>query len=103
MPEPYNPPLLSCEPNIAVRLLSPHDSFVILASDGLFEYMSNQEAVDIVASSPRKVRQQGSGLLRERVCARATWRLWYCGKQPARGEAAGQWVDGSVGVVERES
>ncbi|CAI5970704.1 unnamed protein product [Closterium sp. NIES-65] len=54
VPEPFHPPLLSCEPNIAVRLLSPHDSFVILASDGLFEFISNQEAVDIVASSPRK-------------------------------------------------
>ncbi|CAI5458005.1 unnamed protein product [Closterium sp. Yama58-4] len=56
VPEPFHPPLLSCEPNIAVRVLSPHDSFVILASDGLFEFISNQEAVDIVASSPRKVR-----------------------------------------------
>lgn len=52
--EPFNPPLLTAEPHVAVRLLNPHDAFVIVGSDGLFELLSNQEAVDIVASSPRK-------------------------------------------------
>lgn len=54
IPEPFQPPLLTAEPNVSVRLLSPHDSFVIVASDGLFDLLSNQEAVDIVASSPKK-------------------------------------------------
>lgn len=54
VPEPFNPPLLTAEPTVAVRLLSPHDAFAIVASDGLFDYISNQEAVDIVASSPKK-------------------------------------------------
>lgn len=58
IPEPFNPPLLTAEPNVSVRLLSPHDSFVIVASDGLFDLLSNQEAVDIVASSPKKVKNQ---------------------------------------------
>ncbi|CAI5523393.1 unnamed protein product [Closterium sp. Naga37s-1] len=54
VPEPFNPPLISADPSVAVRVFSPHDSFVIVASDGLFEFLSNQEAVNIVASSPRK-------------------------------------------------
>lgn len=56
VPEPFNPPLLGSEPSITVRLLSPYDAFVIAASDGLFQYLTNQEAVDLVGSSPRKVR-----------------------------------------------
>ncbi|GJP41194.1 hypothetical protein CLOM_g870 [Closterium sp. NIES-68] len=54
VPEPFNPPLISADPTVAVRVFSPHDSFVIVASDGLFEFLSNQEAVNIVASSPKK-------------------------------------------------
>ncbi|CAI5481087.1 unnamed protein product [Closterium sp. Yama58-4] len=54
VPEPFNPPLISADPSVAVRVFSPHDSFVIVASDGLFEFLSNQEAVNIVASSPKK-------------------------------------------------
>ncbi|CAI5529843.1 unnamed protein product [Closterium sp. Naga37s-1] len=52
--EPFNPPLLSTDPHVAVRLLAPHDAFVVVASDGLFELLSNQEVVDMVAVSPRK-------------------------------------------------
>lgn len=61
--EPFNPPLLTCEPHVTMRILSPHDSFLIVASDGLFEHVTNQEAVDIVATSPRKV---GRGRRRRR-------------------------------------
>ncbi|CAI5473236.1 unnamed protein product [Closterium sp. Yama58-4] len=52
--EPFNPPLISTDPHVAVRLLAPHDAFVVVASDGLFELLSNQEVVDMVAVSPRK-------------------------------------------------
>lgn len=51
--EPFENPILSSEPAISVHELQPHDQFVIFASDGLWEHLTNQEAVDIVQSNPR--------------------------------------------------
>lgn len=51
--EPFKKPILSSEPSITVHELQPHDQFVIFASDGLWEHLSNQEAVDIVQNHQR--------------------------------------------------
>ncbi|OEL32057.1 putative protein phosphatase 2C 60 [Dichanthelium oligosanthes] len=51
--EPFHKPILSSEPSISVQPLQPHDQFLIFASDGLWEHLTNQEAVDIVHSNPR--------------------------------------------------
>ncbi|KAM7479466.1 hypothetical protein LguiA_027679 [Lonicera macranthoides] len=51
--DPIRRPILSSEPSISVHQLQPHDQFVIFASDGLWEHLSNQEAVDIVQNHPR--------------------------------------------------
>ncbi|KAJ6830286.1 putative protein phosphatase 2C 46 [Iris pallida] len=53
LPEPFHKPILSAEPAIGTHKLSPEDQFLILASDGLWEHLSNEEAVDIVHNSPR--------------------------------------------------
>lgn len=45
---------MSADPAISVHELQPHDQFLILASDGLWEHLSNQEAVDIVQNSSHK-------------------------------------------------
>ncbi|XP_062229860.1 probable protein phosphatase 2C 60 [Phragmites australis] len=50
--EPFHKPKLSSEPSISVQPLQPHDQLLIFASDGLWEHLTNQEAVDIVHSSP---------------------------------------------------
>ncbi|KAL9415520.1 hypothetical protein AB3S75_043752 [Citrus x aurantiifolia] len=50
--EPIKRPILSADPSISVHQLQPHDQFVIFASDGLWEHLSNQEAVDIVQNHP---------------------------------------------------
>ncbi|XP_057501208.1 probable protein phosphatase 2C 46 [Actinidia eriantha] len=50
--EPFQKPILSAEPSITVHQLQPHDQFLIFASDGLWEHLSNQEAVDIVQNHP---------------------------------------------------
>lgn len=39
---------VSSEPEVTVRELTPEDAFMILASDGVWEFIDNQEAVDIV-------------------------------------------------------
>ncbi|XP_066376073.1 probable protein phosphatase 2C 36 isoform X2 [Miscanthus floridulus] len=46
--EPFSRPLLSANPSITSHSLQPSDRFVIFASDGLWEHLSNQEAVKIV-------------------------------------------------------
>ncbi|KAK8365590.1 hypothetical protein V6Z12_A02G066100 [Gossypium hirsutum] len=52
LPEPMNMPLLSANPTIISHPLHPSDSFLIFASDGLWEHLSNEKAVDIVHSHP---------------------------------------------------
>ncbi|KAL7082869.1 hypothetical protein ACP275_14G128500 [Erythranthe tilingii] len=51
--EPFKRPILSADPSISVHQLLPHDQFVIFASDGLWEHLTNQEAVDLVQNNPR--------------------------------------------------
>ncbi|XP_059452204.1 probable protein phosphatase 2C 42 [Corylus avellana] len=53
LPEPMNMPILSAVPTILSHHLQPNDSFLIFASDGLWEHLSNEKAVDIVHSHPR--------------------------------------------------
>ncbi|KAI4384444.1 hypothetical protein MLD38_002601 [Melastoma candidum] len=50
--EPFDTPILKAEPSTVVQKINPEDQFLIFASDGLWEHLSNQEAVDIVVSSP---------------------------------------------------
>ncbi|KAM1050883.1 hypothetical protein ACFX1Q_032552 [Malus domestica] len=54
LPEPFPNPILIPEPEVSVIKLRPEDQFLIFASDGLWEHLSNQEAVDIVNDYPRK-------------------------------------------------
>ncbi|WOG97567.1 hypothetical protein DCAR_0416908 [Daucus carota subsp. sativus] len=51
--DPIIRPILSSDPTISVHELSPHDHFLIFASDGLWEHLTNQEAVDIVQHNSR--------------------------------------------------
>ncbi|CAN6240630.1 unnamed protein product [Urochloa humidicola] len=54
LPEPLRRPVLTSEPSICSRVLSSQDQFFIFASDGLWEHISNQQAVEIVYNSPRE-------------------------------------------------
>ncbi|KAE8665906.1 putative protein phosphatase 2C 60 [Hibiscus syriacus] len=51
--ETFRKPILSSEPSISTYELQPYDQFIIFASDGLWEHLSNQDAVDIVQNHPR--------------------------------------------------
>lgn len=53
--EPFHKPILGSEPSILVHKLQPEDQFLIFASDGLWEHLSNQEAVETVQNFPRNV------------------------------------------------
>nr|XP_018624432.1 probable protein phosphatase 2C 38 isoform X2 [Nicotiana tomentosiformis] len=51
-PGTFEKPILLAEPSVLVHRLLPSDQFLIFASDGLWEHLSNQEAIDIVNSCP---------------------------------------------------
>lgn len=53
--EPFKKPILSSEPSITVQPLQPQDQFLIFASDGLWEHLNNQEAVNIVQKNSHSV------------------------------------------------
>ncbi|KAL8459819.1 hypothetical protein ACS0TY_030898 [Phlomoides rotata] len=53
LPEPLRRPVLRADPSISVKDLEANDRFVIFASDGLWEQLTNQEAVEIVHNNPR--------------------------------------------------
>ncbi|GFP88616.1 probable protein phosphatase 2c 63 [Phtheirospermum japonicum] len=50
---PMKRPVLSAEPSIVTRKLKPQDLFIIFASDGLWEHISDEAAVQIVSKHPR--------------------------------------------------
>ncbi|CAL1413263.1 unnamed protein product [Linum trigynum] len=45
-----SPPYVSTEPSLNVHRISKSDHFVIVASDGLFDFFTNEEAVELVHS-----------------------------------------------------
>lgn len=60
-------------PDVSHHRLSEKDEFVVLASDGIWDVLSNEEVVDIVASAP--LRSQAAGALVE--TAVSAWRFKY--------------------------
>ncbi|XP_010271837.1 PREDICTED: probable protein phosphatase 2C 63 [Nelumbo nucifera] len=52
-PVPLKRPVMTAEPSIQIRKLKPQDLFLIFASDGLWEQLSDEAAVEIVFKNPR--------------------------------------------------
>ncbi|GAB4836507.1 hypothetical protein Ancab_001419 [Ancistrocladus abbreviatus] len=53
LPQSFDKPILTAEPSIFVHKIYPEDQFLIFASDGLWEHLSNQDAVNMVNANPR--------------------------------------------------
>lgn len=49
-----NAPYVSCSPSLRHHKLCPRDQFLVLSSDGLYQYLSNQEVVSHVESFMEK-------------------------------------------------
>lgn len=54
-PIPLKRPVMTAEPSIIIRELESEDLFLIFASDGLWEQLSDEAAVQIVFKYPRAV------------------------------------------------
>lgn len=52
--EPLARPVLTAEPAICVYKLQPQDQFLIFASDGLWEHLTNEQAAEIVQNHPHQ-------------------------------------------------
>ncbi len=46
---PYTPPYITAEPEVARHDLESRDQFLLMASDGLWDYLSNDEAVEVAS------------------------------------------------------
>lgn len=47
-------PYISCTPSLCHHKLCPRDQFLVLSSDGLYQYLSNQEVVSCVENFMEK-------------------------------------------------
>lgn len=54
-PVPLKRAVMTAEPSIQIRKLRPQDLFLIFASDGLWEQLSDEDVVEMVFKSPRSV------------------------------------------------
>jgi len=61
IPPPYTPPYVSSSPEVTRVRLQPLDDFVVMATDGLWDEMSDQEAVSIVSQCVAEGRRQDAG------------------------------------------
>ncbi|PRQ22794.1 putative protein-serine/threonine phosphatase [Rosa chinensis] len=52
-PVPMKRPVVTAEPSILIRSIKPQDMFLIFASDGLWEQLSDEAAVELVFKNPR--------------------------------------------------
>lgn len=59
-PVPMKRPVVTAEPSILTRNIKPQDMFLIFASDGLWEQLSDEAAVEIVFKNPRAVSSHTS-------------------------------------------
>lgn len=62
-------------PDVFYRKITPQDQFVVLATDGIWDVLTNSEVINIVASAPR--RSMASKLLVKRAVR--AWRYKYPG------------------------
>jgi len=71
MPEPFKPPYVTAKPEVYSRLLQNGDSFIVLATDGLWDRLSNDEVVQIIANHDRTTDGNVCNVLIKKVLERS--------------------------------
>ncbi|DAZ92794.1 TPA: hypothetical protein N0F65_005798 [Lagenidium giganteum] len=72
---PYTPPYITAIPEVRTHTLEETDQFLIIGSDGLWDYLSNEEAVEIVQEHVANGhRERASRALVEKVLQKAAAR-----------------------------
>merc|ERR1711920_764227 len=72
IPEPFTPPYITATPEVKTRTISEQDEFVVIGSDGVWDFLTNQEAVDIVKEAIEDGHQYAAGrIIVEKVLERA--------------------------------
>ena len=66
---------LIAEPEVTARSLAPEDEFLILASDGLWDRLQNQEAVDLVHDTVKEPDMCAKRLATEALTRGSGWLL----------------------------
>jgi len=61
----------SCEPEVSVRILTPEDNVLLLCSDGVWEFITPQEAVEMVAR-----KSPGQAMNTADTLAKEAWDRW---------------------------
>ena len=83
------------DPEVRPRTLTASDRFLVLASDGVWEFMTNQEVVDLVASEEARGDPQRACVL---LCVEA-FRRWLLNETRTDDiTAAVLWFDGEPGA-----
>ena len=87
------------DPEVRPRTLTASDRFLVLASDGVWEFMSNQDVVDLVASEEARGDPQRASVL---LCVEA-YRRWLLNETRTDDiTAAILWFDGEPGSNKRK-
>jgi len=71
---PYTPPYISAIPEVKHHTLDSADQFIIVGSDGVWDFLSNQEAVDIVREALAGNHASAGRALVERVLQKSAKR-----------------------------
>lgn len=61
IPAPYTPPYITALPEIKSRKLDAQDKFIVIGSDGVWDYLSNEEAVEIVQEQMEQGHRERAG------------------------------------------
>lgn len=59
--EPYSPPYITAEPEIISKPVVKEDKFLIMGTDGVWDFLTNEEAVEIVGKQMEAGNQMGAG------------------------------------------